>query len=383
VKGGRGWRLLAGFCVALALLTLVLRGVDRATLAHAFSHARRDLLLLSLATTLVLYVVRSWRWGFLLAPLGRVRFSRLFQATVLGFMSGLVIPRAGEVLRPYLVGRAENLRLTAVFASIVLERLLDLVSVLGLFALYVWVLPVPAAQTRGPLLETVKVAGGLTGLAVLALLGLLLALHVNAERALGMLGWVLGWLPTRLADWLDARLREFVAGLAVLQAPLGHLAAILAQSVLLWVVIAAGVYFNNRAFGIELPFHSTFLMLLFLVVGVAVPTPGMVGGFHAAYVVVMTQAFGVDRATATAAGIMNHALTQGPVLLMGLAILMTGGGQGLTLSKVADMAEHHDGEAEPPPEAPPEPRTPSGEDHESNPERSDDARRVTAAGRTR
>jgi uncharacterized membrane protein YbhN (UPF0104 family) len=76
-------------------------------------------------------------------------------------------------------------------------------------------------------------------------------------------------------------------------------------------------------------------MLGFLTVGVAVPTPGMVGGFHAAYVVALG-VFGVPRETATAAAVAAHALSNLPVLLMGLACLP---GEGLTLGGVATLTE--------------------------------------------
>jgi len=69
---------------------------------------------------------------------------------------------------------------------------------------------------------------------------------------------------------------------------------------------------------------------------VAVPTPGNVGGFHEAYLLALTQAFGVAKDTAAAAGIASHALTNLPVLLLGLAFL---GREGLTMGKVAKMTE--------------------------------------------
>ena len=139
---------------------------------------------------------------------------------------------------------------------------------------------------------------------------------------------------------LSALLRAFGEGLAVLQAPPLHLLAILGQSVLVWMAIGTSIYLNNRAFGIALPFHSSFLMMGFLTVGVAVPTPGMVGGFHEAFLLALTQAFGVDKGTAAAAGITMHALSNLPVLVGGLALLPT---EGLTLGRVADMTDK-DGE---------------------------------------
>jgi len=152
--------------------------------------------------------------------------------------------------------------------------------------------------------------------------------------------WVFARLPAKLGVPLASLGHSFGQGLAILKAPVGLLAAIFAQSVLLWLSIAAGFYFNNVAFGIELPFHSTFLLIAFLTVGVAVPTPGSVGGFHVAYQLAMN-CFGVSKATGTAAGISAHALTNLPVLVIGLVFLA---GEGLTMGKVAALAGGEAGE---------------------------------------
>lgn len=356
MSAGQRWRLLAGAGLAVLLLWLVLRGLEPGALLTALRRADPALLAASAATTLALYVVRSWRWGLLLLPLGRVPFARLFSVTVIGFMSGMVIPRAGEVLRPYLVGRAHGIPASAAFASVVIERVLDMASVLGLFALYLFVLPTPAEQVRGPLLDSLRVAGLGAAAAVVLTLATLLAFHANAERALAPARRVLAVLPGRLASAAHALLRQFTAGLAVLRAPAAQLVAIAAQSLAMWLVIAAGIHLNNRAFGLTLPFHSAFLMLVPLVVGVSIPTPGMVGGFHAAYVIALTQGFGVDRELAAAAGIMNHALVNLPVLAMGLYLVLpppigAGAAGGLTFGQMADMAEA--GQAQPAEGAPP------------------------------
>ena len=65
---------------------------------------------------------------------------------MVGFASGLLIPRAGELLRPWLISRRYPIPTSAGFATIILERLVDLITVLALFALYLFVLPRPAAQ---------------------------------------------------------------------------------------------------------------------------------------------------------------------------------------------------------------------------------------------
>jgi uncharacterized protein (TIRG00374 family) len=308
--------------------------MDWAGLGASFRSADRRLLAAVVAVTVVTYLLRAWRWGYLLAPLARVPYPRLVSATIVGFMTGLLVPRAGEVVRPYLVGRRQGLSTSAAFASIILERLVDLVTVVLLFGAYLYVLPAPAAQTKGPLLDTLKVAGALIGLGAVAVLVVLLALHLHAERAMGLVDRALSWLPARVADPLSRAVRAFAGGLAVLQAPPGHLLAIFGQSLLVWLAIDLGVYLNNLAFGIDLPFHSTFLIIGFLTVGVAIPTPGMVGGFHEFYLLALTEAFGTSKHTAAAAGIACHALTNLPILVLGLLLL---GREGLTVGKVAEM----------------------------------------------
>lgn len=329
-------RLALSGLLGAVLLLIFFKGTDWEAMGEAFHRADPAFMAGVVVVTVVVYAVRAWRWGYLLRPLARVPFPRLFSVTLLGFAAGLVVPRAGEVVRPYLVGRHHGLRTPAAFASIILERLIDLITVLLLFGLYLYVLPMPRVQQRGPLLGMLKAAGGMAGLAALLVLGLLLALHLGSRRVLDTLDRVLFTLPRRLASPLSRALRGFADGLAVLRATPSHLLAIAGQSLLLWCCIALGVHWSNRAFGLELPFHSAFLIVGFLTVGVAVPTPGMVGGFHEAYLLALTQNFGIDRATAAAAGIASHALTNLPVLALGLWFLWR---EGLTLGSVARIAE--------------------------------------------
>jgi hypothetical protein len=251
---------------------------------------------------------------------------------MVGFASGLLVPRAGELLRPWLVSRRYPISTSAGFATIILERLVDLITVLALFALYLFVLPAPAVQVEGRLTDLIKLGGAGAGVGALVVLFFLLALHSNAERVVGAVERLLARTPRWVAEPLGRILQSFSEGLAVLRAPFPHLAKIAAQSLAIWLLIALGFHLNHQAFGIDLPFHATFLLIAFLVVGVAIPTPGMVGGFHAFYLIALSQVFGIDKTTAAAAGIAAHALTNLPILVFGLALL---GREGLSLGRVA------------------------------------------------
>jgi uncharacterized protein (TIRG00374 family) len=131
-------RTLIVLALAAALLGLVLYNVDLSGVAREIVHARYDWLTLSLLTMFANLVIRAWRWQYLLEPLGRTSFANAFRATAVGFAATSILPaRAGEVIRPYFLARHERLSATSAFATVILERVLDMLTVLVLLAAYV------------------------------------------------------------------------------------------------------------------------------------------------------------------------------------------------------------------------------------------------------
>lgn len=335
MKSRRG-HFIVGAGIAAALLALVLQGMDWRALGVSLSNARALPLVAVVFVTVAAYWLRAWRWGSLLEPLARVGQLDLVSATMVAFCSSLLVPRSGEFLRPWLLSRRHPVPLSSGFASIVIERLVDLISVLGLFGLYLFVLPHPPAQVHNALMDAVTLGGGIAALGAAGVLCLLLALHANAERAVGFLDRLLVRAPPWLGQRLGGLLHSFAAGLAVLRAPASHLALIAVQSLALWLTTALGFHLVQIAFAIDLPFQTTFLLIAFLVVGEAIPTPGLVGGFHAFYVLALAEVFGIDRTTAVAASIAAHALTNLPVVALGVAFL---GREGLRFGRLAEAAD--------------------------------------------
>ena len=126
--------------VAGGLLALFLRNTDLRDVGAEMARARLDLVVAALVVTALTYVLRALRWQYLLVPIGRVRLSVALKTTIIGFAATALLPaRAGELLRPYLLARKEGLSATATFATIIVERLLDTITVVLLFASYLLV----------------------------------------------------------------------------------------------------------------------------------------------------------------------------------------------------------------------------------------------------
>jgi glycosyltransferase 2 family protein len=320
--------------LTLALLALFLRGADPAAVWAETRAADPWLLLAGLVATAMTYVLRAWRWQSLLAPIGHARFSVALKTTIIGFAASAVLPaRAGEVLRPYLLARRESMSATAAFATIILERLLDLATVLLLFAAFVFTVQ-PGVIAEGGHWAEVKFWGAVSAGLAIAGLVVLFALAGHPERLGRAALRVERVLPEALARKLARLVETFAQGLAVMRRP-GRLAAALAQSLPLWLSIAAGIWFVSQAFSITFPFPASFLVTALLVIGVAVPTPGAVGGFHAAYLFGVTVFFGVSNDRAVGAAVVLHAISFLPVTLAGIALMAS---EGLTLSGVRQMA---------------------------------------------
>ena len=119
----------------------------------------------------------------------------------------------------------------------------------------------------------------------------------------------------------------------------GRLLVALLWSFPLWLSIAAGLWGVSEAFRIDIPFAGTFLLIALLVIGVAVPTPGAVGGFHVAYLYGATAFFGAQKDAAVGAAIVAHLLSVGPSLVLGLFFA---GQVGLNFSGMRRLAEEAD-----------------------------------------
>ena len=156
-----------------------------------------------------------------------------------------------------------------------------MVTVLILFACFLLLADPGTANADPGVFRAIKV-GGLSVAAVTAVVLVVFFVLAGHPAALGRAALrVERILPERLAR-LVARLAEtFAEGLAAVRHP-QHLAMVLLWSFPLWLSIAAGIWLVARAFAIEVTYLGSFLLMTLLVVGVAVPTPGAVGGFHEA-----------------------------------------------------------------------------------------------------
>jgi len=222
----------------------------------------------------------------------------LVAATAIGFGATSVLPfRLGELVRPALLGRDAGVGMSAALSSVVLERLFDMLLVIGCF------LGVCLAY---PKLDP-RLRASAWVLAACAVGGFVFLLLIQRNRAFAdrFFAWLLGWLPARAGRGLTPVVSSFLDGLGGL-AEGGRVAIVLAYSVYLWITIALTYSFAFVALDMDVPIVAASLATVVIVAAfVFLPQgPGFVGTWQAGCVVAL-DLFNVPRETAVGYSILT------------------------------------------------------------------------------
>lgn len=257
-------------------------------------------------------LIRALKWQVLLLPIQRCSFWKLNSATVIGLMANNVLPaRAGEFVRAYAGARLERIPYSMSFATVVLDRVLDGLTVSAIFLVVVLLQPLP---------DEIKGAGYSAAGIYVAALFVLLGLIVRQGDTIALLTAVIRPLPVRIRHVVLRAMEAFVGGLGVFRsAPLFGAATVI--SFLIWFGYALGLYLMFVAFGLSLSLLHAFVVLLILTIVLTLPSsPGFVGAMEWAIVFGLHLA-GVDESQGFAIAVVYHVTQYVPITLAGFAYL--------------------------------------------------------------
>jgi uncharacterized protein (TIRG00374 family) len=303
---------------------LVFRDVDLALLGQAIARTNWTLLLgLSVPSYLAAVQLRAMRWRHLTDPIQPIAGPPLFRAVSVGFMANNIFPlRMGEVIRAWHLSRETGAPPAAIFGTVILERVVDIVTVIALAAL---VLSFSGGGGDGFLARGAVL---LIPVAV-APLAALIFLRMAPAKVIGLAGWLLSPFPDRFGDYITGALARFGEGLGAMRGGI-HLVWIGVYSIVIWLVASTiPVLAGFWALGIDLgsPFdtlRAAWIMLAAVGMAVAIPSaPGFFGTYHAACKLAL-EPFGVSSETAVALGTVVHGVFWLTLTLLGFVVLRSG-----------------------------------------------------------
>jgi hypothetical protein len=329
----RGLQFGIGIVISLVCLWLAMHDVRPAEVWAALRQANYLGFLALVLLTLLGFWIRAFRWRWLLTTPQPLGITSLYSATMIGFMANNLLPlRLGEFVRAWALGRRERLSKTTVFATVVVERVVDMITLIAIFGVTMLVHPIGEGTDAGRLVRqgaTAMVVGA-AGLTLFAIL-----LERQPRRAKTLVGWLTRPLPARLGRRLAAMLDHFVDGLALFR-DLPRLLWVFLLSFLMFLVFALCLTVSMWAFQIPSPWYSGLVMLVVTAIGIMVPAaPGYIGTLHVACKVGLGL-FGVGAERSVPFAWFFWAGQWLPVTLVGLIFLRREGLSLASLGRVQD-----------------------------------------------
>ena len=320
---GHALRIGASLVLMAVLLAVFLWNVNLAEVGEAMRSARPGLIVAAAAIALLSYYLRAIRWQLILRPVGRVRHSGALIAIAVGYAAMALLPaRIGDLIRPIVLAKRERIPFSGTLASIFTERLFDLWTVVFYFLIFV-LFPPAMGQLDAQAAHNLRVlslSGYVLGAGLLVGTVVVLALFRFQGQFVDIVTRPIGRLRASWRAPLASFLNHFLDGLRVLQRP-RDLLVTMAASLVIWYVIYWQVRVALLAFDIDLPLRAGYFLVTLSVIGLAIPTPGGIGGMHKAIQLGLTAFFAVELNTATAAAIVYHAICFVPITVIGLLCL--------------------------------------------------------------
>ena len=269
------------------------------------------------------YIFRAYRWKALLEPSLKVNVSELYSPMMVGFMGNFLPARAAEILRPYLLSKKSNISFSAAFASIIMERLFDLIILLLIFSWAFWFEASVFSsdiEFSGFSVEEMAVKfGQICVLAVTMLVIFIYFLLNHKKYIMKLAGWFLGFINENWANKIKHFINEFARGCEVVR-NFGTLARISVHSALLWIANIFSIYPLYYAFDLQ---QKTVFSLLIVAVMISVlitvvPTPGFLGSYNAGIFIGLHEIMGESEAKSVSLGMVGWVLFSGVILAGGL-----------------------------------------------------------------
>lgn len=272
------------FIITIALVGFsIYFAVSNINFAKLFGYIQSVNYLWYLATIPIViasHYLRAMRWKILINPIQQhTKTFNLFSAIMVGYGINNVIPRGGELVRPYVVAKREGIPIASLVGTVVLERFFDVLNLLLFISIATFLftdklrIALPSVTTSQMIVYA--------GIPTVILLGLII---IFAFTTFGqtLVSVMVKPLPKSIGERILSLLSSFTQGLSIVKQPKAFIPLII-QSMGIWILYVLPIYVLFFAFNLHHQLHliDAVILLIITSVGVAIaPTPGTVGVYH-------------------------------------------------------------------------------------------------------
>ncbi len=305
------FKVIIGIVISFVFVVLAFRDVNFQEMLEALTGANYLWLLPAFMFMLLSHFLRAYRWRYFLEPMkAGVKFSPMFSALMIGYAANNIFPlRLGEFLRAYAIGKSQKISKSSSFATIIVERLIDILALLLLLASTIMFYPLP---------EVIKSSGYVIFAITAAVIVFMIFLMERTESTIRLLEKL---LPAPIFTKVQRIVRSFLRGFQALRND-EHYLVVAVFSILVWLLYAATVYSSFFAFDLprdyDLNVAASLVVLVTVSIGIMIPSsPGFVGTYHW-FCMQSLALYGVPHSKALSFAIISHALNTLPFTVIGL-----------------------------------------------------------------
>lgn len=326
-----------GVILSAAGFYFALRNVPFADLVNYIRSIKYIWLIPAAAVGLFTFVIRAIRWQMILGTSHRLSFFSAYHPMMVGFMINTVLPgRVGELARPAIIKKQNNVPFSLGMATIAAERMLDGITLIALFAWVLTIIEIDPKLTidfQGYQLsrQTLEVIASAMIRVCVALVFMIIVISIPAvRRVLKSLVMKIPEILVFAGNAFRERIREkccvplthvidhVAAGFSLTRSP-GKLLICLVYSFLIWSMQSFSLYLMSFSGpGIHLTFTEMTAVFIIICFFIALPSvPGFWGVWEAGGVFALAL-FGVPAGTAVGFALATHAILMFPVLIAGI-----------------------------------------------------------------
>lgn len=310
--------------LTVGALYLASRGVKFNELWAAMKDASLMIILIGVGVMFASHYVRSWRWKMFLKPMkDPTQVSSAFRALIAAYGVNKVIPRSGDIVRPLVYWKREGVPLSGTIASILIERLSDLIGLSFILSI-VFILflgdiraGLPELANASVLILSVCAAAFIFGIMVL----------FSEDKTLKIVHFLTRKLPERFRLMVERAAYSFAKGLH--HARTGMVIPLILGTLGIWVLYAGSLYVSLFAFDdpqlLAVGIKGCILLQALSALAFLIPTPGGIGPYHAAISSALTSVFNVSPDIAMAYATLTHAANYILTAIIGIGFILAEG----------------------------------------------------------
>ncbi len=306
--------------LTIVFLYIAFYDVDFSEVLLIVSHANLFWVFVFIVITMLGHYVRALRWKYILNSVKPdTSMKNLFGALMVGYGVNCVTPKLGEVTRAVLIGKWEGLSRSSMFGTVILERIIDIISMGSSIVIALFLTSVSLSEKFPWLITSLYI----TAVIILLSIVLLYLILLSKENFSKVIIKIVGKFSQKLAERAAYIFTMLIEGFSSLKGSKNYFwTFFLTVAIILLYAFGsyAGLLMLNMQNIKPVTFGMGWIIMSISAIGVMLPTPGSTGSYHTLAKSTLVLIFGFGETISAAYAFLTHII--GYILFIVTALIM-------------------------------------------------------------